>query len=204
MNLPNNITEKQFVETVDRIANRLARRFRFGYHDVDDIKQQARFFAIEAMPKYDSSRPLENFLWKHVKNRLCNYKRDKYERHEKPCAKCQHFITDDVEGDRCCLHEDENQEECRAYSLWVVRNNVKKRLMNTVNICSLADGEEKHLYTYDDDNLVYSEMLEIINKYLSVDLRKLFLKITMGNKVSSIDRRKVQEAVRQILQNNGY
>lgn len=33
---------------------------------------------LEAMPRYDSSRPLENFLYTHISNRLKNLKRDKY------------------------------------------------------------------------------------------------------------------------------
>jgi hypothetical protein len=33
---------------------------------------------IEALPRYDSARPLENFLYTHISNRLKNFKRDNY------------------------------------------------------------------------------------------------------------------------------
>ena len=40
------------------------------------MKQQAAIFALEGLEKYDNKRPLENFLWTHVRNRLFNYKRE--------------------------------------------------------------------------------------------------------------------------------
>lgn len=72
--------ENEFIEIVDRIAQRLARKFLFGYHTLEDMKQQCYVEALKGLEKYDKSRPLENFLWIHIRNRLFNYKRDNYTR----------------------------------------------------------------------------------------------------------------------------
>ena len=88
MLIPINHTEAEVVAIIDRVAAKIARKFKFGYHDIDDMKQQARLFALECLPRYDLTRPLENFVWTHVHNRLFNYKRDNYERPSCPCKTC--------------------------------------------------------------------------------------------------------------------
>ena len=82
------MTEEEVLETIEKIANKLCYKFKFGYHGVEDMKQQATLFALEGLDSYDEKRPLENFLWTHVRNRLFNYKRDNFERPDKPCFSC--------------------------------------------------------------------------------------------------------------------
>lgn len=64
--------------TIQRIAKRLAPRYKFGYHDIEDIYQQAIIFGIEALASYDNIRPLENYLSVIVANKLKNFKRNNY------------------------------------------------------------------------------------------------------------------------------
>ena len=67
------MTEKEVTETITKIANRYAYKFQFGYYTPDDIRQEAFIIAMDALDRYDESRPLENFLAVHVKNRLNNF-----------------------------------------------------------------------------------------------------------------------------------
>ena len=53
MVIPRGMTEEQVVQIIDGITNRLAGKFKFGYHDLDDMKQQARLFAWEGLENYD-------------------------------------------------------------------------------------------------------------------------------------------------------
>ena len=79
-------------DIIERVSSRLAQKFRFGYHTIDDMKQQAALFAWEGIyDSWDDSRPLENFLWIHVRNRLYNFKRNNYGRPEKPCEYTKHL-----------------------------------------------------------------------------------------------------------------
>ena len=89
--LQNNVTEEEFLQVLENISKRLAHKFKFGYHTYEDMKQQAAIFALEGLEKYDNSRPLENFLWTHVRDRLFNYKRDNFQRPDKPCLTCPFY-----------------------------------------------------------------------------------------------------------------
>ena len=52
----------------------------YGYYELDDIKQESYIICLEALSKYDKSRPFENFISKHLSNRLKTLIRDKYSR----------------------------------------------------------------------------------------------------------------------------
>lgn len=71
------ITNEQ-MQTIQEVINRISPKYKFGYYELDDIKQEAYIMALEAMEKYDGLRPLENFISKHLSNRLKTLKRDKY------------------------------------------------------------------------------------------------------------------------------
>ena len=104
MTIPSNMTEEQVIQTIDNIANRLASKFKFGYHEIEDMKQQARLFAWEGLKNYDGIRPLENFLWTHVRNRLYNFKRNNFGRPDKPCDTCPFFDRNFFSNATHCMH----------------------------------------------------------------------------------------------------
>jgi len=76
MKKPNQEQNQIILDVIDKIAP----RYSFGYYEVDDIKQEAYLLSVEAFQKYDESRPLENFISKHLSNRLKTLRRDKYQR----------------------------------------------------------------------------------------------------------------------------
>jgi hypothetical protein len=49
MRLPPNVKESDFLAATEKVVGILAPSFAFGYVEVEDIKQQARMFAIQAM-----------------------------------------------------------------------------------------------------------------------------------------------------------
>lgn len=65
---------------VEKIANRIAYKYIFGPFEFEDVRQQIFLFAIEAMDKWDGSRPLENFLAVVLPNKMKNFKRNNYYR----------------------------------------------------------------------------------------------------------------------------
>jgi len=80
MKIPNSMTESEVSETISKVARRLAPKFTFGPYDVEDIFQEAFIIGIEGLDKYDEARPLSNFMFTHISNRLKNFKRDNYYR----------------------------------------------------------------------------------------------------------------------------
>ena len=80
MKIPKNMTEEQVISTISKISSRLANKFTFANYEEEDIAQEAFIIGMDAMERYDEIRPLENFLFTHIKNRLINFKRDNYYR----------------------------------------------------------------------------------------------------------------------------
>lgn len=77
------------LSVIQKVAKRLAPRYKFGYHETEDIYQYAVIYGIEALSSYDSRRPLENYLAVVVGNKLKSFKRDNYERQDAVSKHCE-------------------------------------------------------------------------------------------------------------------
>lgn len=74
------MVREEDLEVINKVVNRLSPSHVFPNYSIEDIKQEAYIMCLQALPKWDGVRPLENFLARHVRNRLNNLKRDKYYR----------------------------------------------------------------------------------------------------------------------------
>ncbi len=194
--------EKTVVEVLDRIADRFAAKFRFGYHDIDDMKQQARLFALEALPRYTEGKgPLENFLSVHVRNRLINFKRDNYHRFQAPCLQCPFYDPGCHKSTNQCA-EFEDKMECDKWSQWILRNNSKRSIMapaTSENIDYLF-GSNSSEESSVSDIVANKELLEYIDEKLPVELRSDYLRLKENLFVSKHRKNKVREAIVQIVE----
>lgn len=68
------------MEVILRVIEKISPKYTFGYYEADDIRQESYIICLKALRKYDESRPLENFLSRHLSNRLKSLIRDKYSR----------------------------------------------------------------------------------------------------------------------------
>ncbi len=172
------MTEREVTETITRVANRYAYKFQFGFYTPDDIRQEAFIIAMDALDRYDESRPLENFLAVHVKNRLNNFKRDKYYRQQK-----------------------EDQANKNKYD-----NNTKKFLMEPIDISSVRDEHENNMRLDDSfvNNIEDQELLDIIDTYLDVGLRADYLRILNGVYVPKPRREQIYNEINRILKENSH
>ena len=80
MEVPDGMTEEQVRLIIAKIAHRLAPKYVFAGYDIEDIQQEAFIIGMMGLKNYDSSRPLENFMYTHINNRLKTFKRDNYYR----------------------------------------------------------------------------------------------------------------------------
>jgi RNA polymerase sigma factor (sigma-70 family) len=78
MKIPKHMTEQQVVDQINIVVNRISARYTFHGYEVEDIKQEAFIICMDALDRYDPSRPLENFLSVHLSNRLKNFVRDNF------------------------------------------------------------------------------------------------------------------------------
>jgi len=195
-----NVNEEDFIQVIKKITQKLSYKFKFGYHEVDDMKQQATIFALEALERYDKTRPLENFLWTHVRNRLFNYKRDNYQRPDKPCLTCP-LYDPKLKCSTSGCKEFNNKSDCELYKQWEDRNNRKKNLVQM----STQINEETILDTKDlFDNISNHEIMKLLDEKLTYQYREIYLKIKNGEKVLSADLNKLKTEILKIINNNEY
>ena len=198
------VNEDEFLKIVDIIAKKLAYKFKFGYHDYDDMKQQISIFAIEGLKNYDHKRPLENFLWTHVRNRLFNYKRDNYQRPDKPCLNCPLYDPHCKSSSSGCL-DYANKNDCSLYSSWLARNSTKKNLMHLTTIDEIKDYG--NAFTTDESLLFNSistnEIFALVEQHLNGEDRTIYLKVKSGAKVSKSDMDRLSSRLQEIMKNHG-
>lgn len=196
-NLPNNVTESDFLTVLDNISKRLVKKFRFGYHDLDDMKQQAAIFALEGLEKYDNSRPLENFLWTHVRNRLFNYKRNNYQRPDKPCLTCPLYDKLYACSDNQCSKY-KNKYECELYASWASRNDAKKNIMHPVYI------EQENLNSHSSSNFLSDiqnqEIIKFLDDNIETEYREIYLKLKHGLKIPKNNLTKLQKHIADLME----
>lgn len=195
--LKNNVSEEKFLEVLNNISKRLVHKFRFGYHDIEDMKQQAAIFAMEGLAKYDNTRPLENFLWTHVRNRLFNYKRNNYQRPDKPCLTCPFFDKNYRTSDNQCSKY-KNKDECDLYSNWTNRNLHKK---NILLFQSIEHSTEKEDSKDIQDLIQKKEIIQFLDeKITKPEFRENYLKIKNGIKISKLHFEKLKKHIIELLQ----
>jgi DNA-directed RNA polymerase specialized sigma24 family protein len=196
--LPNNVSEEEFLSVLENISQRLAYKFNFGYHSIEDMKQQAAIFALEGLKKYDNSRPLENFLWTHVRNRLFNYKRDNYQRPDKPCLSCRFYDKHCSKSTNQCL-EYRNKDDCEEYSAWFQRNNSKKNIMQ---LSTIEDSTQTFFNINDlsiPDQVETKQLLDLLDKNIPAQYRETYLKLKYGEKIYKSDLEKLLPIIKDII-----
>lgn len=198
------VDENEFLRVIDVISKKLGYKFKFGYHDFDDMKQQISIFALEGLKNYDHKRPLENFLWTHVRNRLFNYKRDNYQRPNKPCLSCPLYDPHCKKSISGC-EDYSNKEDCSLYNSWLNRNNTKKNLMHLTTIDEIKDysnafSSDESLLT---NNIASNEIFNLLETHLTGEYRTLYLKVKSGAKINKGDMDKLTLKLKEILKNHG-
>lgn len=193
MLVPSGMTEAELLAKIEHVTNTLAYDYTFGYYDVDDIKQEAFIIAMKCLKKYDESRPLENLLYVHIKNRLNNLIRDKYHRNDPPCKKCH------LEIDGKTSHAD--GRFCDKYLAWKNRNANKSHLVSPHDICNIDDTVEKNTKIPDtvSDNIAKEEIFNLIDLKLPCDMRADYLKMRAGLTIPKVRRDNIINTIRQFL-----
>lgn len=205
--LANGVSEQEFLTVLENISKRLGHKFKFGYHSYEDMKQQAAIFALEGLEKYDNKRPLENFLWTHVRNRLFNYKRDNYQRPDKPCLACVFYDAHCAVSINQCKEYDD-KSNCEEYHTWNNRNTNKKNIMKPVGIEDLKEQNVSvpKLATHQTilDMVSDQQILKLLDEHIPAQHRSTYLKLKFGDKVYKNDLNKLINCIKEILKDHGY
>lgn len=194
------MTENEVVEAIQTAANALI-RLKFGPNDEDDIRQQAAMYAIQALnagaydprtgPDGKPTRPLVNFLYTHMRNRLLNFLRDTWRRADPPCKSCHDSLPDKTEHP--------NGRYCDKYEAWLRRNMAKQNIACPTDISEL-EGVDR---VASDDVVEESEtkeILRLIDAKLPVSMRSDYLRMRDGQRLAKARRLEIEDAVREIIQ----
>ena len=192
------VSDEEFIVVLDKITKKLIYKFKFGYHEAEDMKQQAAIFALEGLEKYDNKRPLENFLWTHVRNRLFNFKRDHYQRPDKPCLTCP-LYDPKLKCSTSECSKFNNKLDCDLYRNWMSRNERKKNLNQLTSISDNYDLSSPDNFS---SNISNKEIFDLLEDKLSYIYREIFLKLKHGEKVLSVELNKFKKEVDRILKEN--
>lgn len=175
------MTEIEVVAVIEKIAKRLAPKYVFGFFEREDIVQEAIIMGLDALDRYDESRPLENFLSVHISNRLKSFLRDNYYR-QKPLCSC-------------------DKQDCEICVSKLKRIEAQKNIMAPIDLDSVCDEQEQSM-RYGDSlykGLEIKEIRELINKYLPLEYRIDFKKLCEGISIPKPRRDKIKEIIEEIL-----
>jgi DNA-directed RNA polymerase specialized sigma24 family protein len=190
--IPPGYTEQSVLATIDKVVGILASKFVFGSFALDDLKQEGRLYAVEALTKgrYNPARPLENFLYTHIRNRFCNLKRQHLRRTDTPCRACYNNLPCGPDG-----------QVCDAFRKWNNRQKMKVNLAKALDISNISDTHEPTTRSADTtvDAAEVNELAALIDENLSVEIRADYLRMREGETVSKGRRQRVQQAVAEIL-----
>lgn len=163
-----NITAEQMA-TIDKVVARTAPKYTFGFYELDDIKQESYIICFDALKNYDNNRPLENFLSKHLSNRLKDLKRNKYYR-----------------------HNTNNDNHAKL-------NLNKKNLMDLKQFCQIAEYDHPLEDPELEEKLTTSEAIESVMENLAPSLRNDFLRMANGVSVTQSKKKAVIDKIKEIL-----
>jgi DNA-directed RNA polymerase specialized sigma24 family protein len=173
MKIPNNMTKQDVIDTITNVSRRLASKFTFAHYTEDDIAQEAFMIGMEALDRYDENRPLENFLFVHIRNRLKNFKRDNYIRYEQD----KEFRYNQIKKS---LAEPDNLD-----TVFDVQS--KNSISDSVFI-ELVDNKE---------------IFDLIDKHLAVPYRGDYLRMKNGVHVPKPRRDEIIVEIRNIFMEHG-
>jgi DNA-directed RNA polymerase specialized sigma24 family protein len=97
MKLLKNYTQEEVLNLISKISLRIAKKFPIPGYEPEDIQQECYLMALDAVERYDEQLPLENFLSIHLRNRVINFRRDKYLRKQSLLdAECIDYVEDEI------------------------------------------------------------------------------------------------------------
>lgn len=191
------MSEQQVVDEIEKIVEHLPRSYCFGPYGLDDIRQFARMECLVCLAKgkYDPSRPLENYLARHIKRRLLNLRRQviRADTQTIGCRACYARWQSSLSGP--CGKETPG---CRVFVAWAANQKQKLRFSHPCHL-EYAIDDKSQLRENLINEVAGIELLERIDAQLPAELRSDYLRLLEGEQLGKARRLAVQEAILSIL-----
>tara|TARA_Y100001934_G_scaffold282344_1_gene395613 strand:- start:259 stop:828 length:570 start_codon:yes stop_codon:yes gene_type:complete len=176
MELPEGLTEQEVLDIIDKTVAYLSPSFKFGYFDIEDMKQEGVIFCIEALPSFNFKKSCQDnigdalltFLKTHVRWRFLNMRRKSLSRVEPPVCDCE-----------LCKNDSPNRLDCKKYEKWIKRNLAKRSLMEPFDVEEVYNQSVS--FTPDVEQKVFSDnIINLLNEHIPVSLRADYRKFVDG------------------------
>jgi len=201
VHVPQGMAEAEVLSVIEQVIPVAVSKISVPGLDREDLLQEARIMALEALERYDPqpgadgrpTRPLERFLFVHVRNRTLNLRRSRFVRADPPCVQCHHAQPCREDG-----------QVCEAYARWKSIQDRKLKVRCPQAIDRVDDEHEKNTRYASDvvENAELKEMLAKIDQHLDIELRATYLQMRAGKgNIPKAKRQAVEAAVREILGN---
>ena len=197
----------KIVEIVDKFSGYLAQMYKFGFYEIEDLKQEAVLRSLEAINNktYDDSKSLEKYLFMVVQNHFKNLLRKYRQKNEPPCLTCPLFDPEMKFSKNQCT-KFVNKDDCSEYSNFDKKYKARQSILSPADLSSISEDQQAQLVVEYDyvKTLEDTELYECINRCLPPLLRADFLRMLSGVRINVENTRQVQKAVAIILIDNNF
>lgn len=189
------MTEEEVLEAIEKVVAYLAPSFKFGYYDMEDMKQEGTIFCIQAIPSFNFKKSsqgdirdaLVTFLKTHVRWRFLNMRRKNLTRIEPPLCDCE-----------LCREDSHNRLDCKKYSNWVQRNMAKRSLMEPFDVDQIHTTDASFSFNL-NDGLFSSDVINILNEHIPSSIRSDYRRFLDGVKLPKNKRDNLISHIKKIL-----
>jgi DNA-directed RNA polymerase specialized sigma24 family protein len=160
---------KEELAVIEEVAEALSSSNWVPGYEKEDIRQEAIIIGLQGIAKYNEKTTLKQYLYSHIRHRLCSLRR-------------KHFIRPG------CVNGKNNCGVC----IKCLNNESKQRIKSATPIQEI----DEDLLEYSCEDIVeLQEISEEIDKIMPADLREDYLKYLSGVSISSQKRKKILEIV---------
>tara|TARA_Y100000592_G_scaffold100659_1_gene181806 strand:- start:10634 stop:11290 length:657 start_codon:yes stop_codon:yes gene_type:complete len=189
------LTEEEVLDIIKKTVDYLAPSFRFGYYDIDDMRQEGTIFCLEALPSFNFDRSIQDnvgdalltFLKTHVRWRFLNMRRKSLTRVEPPPCDC-----------KLCKTDSANRLDCKKYSNWVKRNTAKRSLMEPFDVNDIYSADASFVPNI-DESILSSDIMSILNEHVPSHMRSDYRKFVEGVTLPKTKKEKLVLKIKSIL-----
>jgi DNA-directed RNA polymerase specialized sigma24 family protein len=175
------LTEQEFKELHSEICKKFAGTFSFDIHDQDDISQEIAIIILDGLKRYKKEKSaIKTFIWRHVYNRLVNFKRNNLSRADIP-----------------------SEDEPEKREAWIKRQEAKKAVKLTAPIVVTYKDDDfeqvdNALLSYDKPEAEISEIINIVQDKLNAQMRRIWISWQADEYINEDDRLEFIEYVRAL------
>lgn len=195
------------VEIVEEFSGYLGQIYKFGFYELEDMKQEAVLRCLEALNNnnYDETKSLKQYLFMVVKNHFKNLLRKYRQKNEPPCLTCPFFDAAMKSSDNQCT-KFINKNDCKEFSEFQKKCSVRESILSPHDIGSLSEIEKEQLTVEYDilENMADTELYLYIDEHLKPYLRSDFLRLLSGINIKEENKKIIQREVALIIRDGGF